>query len=415
MKTLYLECGMGAAGDMLMSALLGLKDNPEDFIVRLNNIGIPNVKIEAENVTKCGIAGTHVRVFIDGAEEGHHHKHYHGHHHEHHHGCVHETGDDEARHEHHCHTGMDDIQSIINSLTVSDKVKTDALNVYGLIAEAESFAHGRPVTEIHFHEVGMMDAVADIVGVCMLIEELSPDRIIASRVNVGSGHIKCAHGILPVPAPATVYILRSVPTCGGEIDGELCTPTGAALLKYFADEFSDKYSLNVSKIGYGMGSRSFYDKDSNEILSCVRAMMGESGLRDEIIILSCNIDDMTGEQTGFALERILEGGALDAFTSPVYMKKNRPGVLLTVICTPEDNERMAALIFKYTTTIGIREMLAGRYVLSRCEEEAKTEYGNVRIKRSNGYGVTRVKAEYEDIRRLAIENDIAIGDVELKY
>ncbi len=383
---------MGAAGDMLMSAILGLCDNPSDFIARLNNIGIPNVKIQSEAVTKCGIAGTHVRVLIDGTEEEHQHKHHHSHY----------------------HSSMEDIRGIINSLAVSDRVKTDAINVYGLIAEAESFAHGRPVTEIHFHEVGMMDAVADIVGVCMLIEELSPDRIIASRVNVGSGHVKCAHGILPVPAPATAYILRSAPTCGGEVDGELCTPTGAALLKYFADEFSDKYSLNVDKIGYGMGSRSFYDKDANEILSCVRAMMGESGQRDEIITLSCSIDDMTGEQVGFALERILEGGALDAFTAPVSMKKNRPGILLTVICSPADRERMASLIFKYTTTIGIRETAACRYVLERAEKTALTDYGEVRIKCSKGYGVTRVKAEYEDLRRLAVENDIAIGDIELK-
>ncbi len=398
MKTLYLECSTGAAGDMLMSALLGLCDNPSDFIARLNNIGIPNVKIETEAVTKCGIAGTRVRVLINGAEEEH----------------RHETDGASHGHHRHSHSSMEDIRGVINSLAVSERVKTDALNVYGLIAEAESFAHGKPVTEIHFHEVGMMDAVADITGVCMLIEELSPDRIIASRVNVGSGRVKCAHGILPVPAPATAYILRSVPICGGEIEGELCTPTGAALLKYFADEFSDKYSLNVGKIGYGMGSRSFYDKDSNEILSCVRAMMGESGLMDEIITLSCNIDDMTGEQIGFALERIFEGGALDAFTAPVYMKKNRPGILLTVICSPADKERMAALIFKHTTTIGIRENVSGRYILERTEKTAQTDYGEVRVKCSEGYGVTRVKPEYEDLRRIAVENDISAADIKLK-
>lgn len=391
MKTLYLECNMGAAGDMLMSALLELHENPSDFIERLNNIGIPNVNISKNSVTKCGILGTGVSVIVDGVEE------------------------DEHMHEHHHHSGMDDIREVINGLDVSDKVKEDAINVYMLIADAESHAHGRPVNEIHFHEVGAMDAVADIVGVCMLLDELKPDKITASRVHVGSGHVHCAHGILPVPAPATAHILRGTPTYGGEVEGELCTPTGAALLKYFAKEFTDKNSMTAEKIGYGMGKKRFYDKHGDEILSCVRAVLGEGEERkDEIVMLSCNIDDMTGEQIGFAAERIAKEGALDVFTAPVYMKKNRPAVLLSVICKSGDEERMARLIFKHTTTIGVREARMNRYVLDREMKTARTPYGEVRVKQSSGYGVTRIKAEYEDLKKIALENDISIGDIELK-
>lgn len=391
MKTLYLECNMGAAGDMLMSALLELHENPSEFIERLNNIGIPKVKISKNSVTKCGILGTGVSVTVDGVEE-----------------------DEHMHQHHHHHSSMDDICAVINSLDVSDKVREDAINVYTLIADAESHAHGRPVSEIHFHEVGTMDAVADIVGVCMLLDELKPDRITASRVHVGSGHVHCAHGILPVPAPATAHILRGTPTYGGEVDGELCTPTGAALLKYFAKEFTDKNSITAEKIGYGMGKKHFYDKRGNEILSCVRAVLGESeDKKDEIVMLSCNIDDMTGEQIGFAAERIAEAGALDVFTSPVYMKKNRPAVLLSVICKSGDEERMARLIFKHTTTIGVREARMGRYVLDREMKTAHTPYGEVRVKQSGGYGVTRVKAEYEDLKKIAIENNISIGDISI--
>lgn len=405
MKTLYLECNTGAAGDMLMSALLELHNNPSDFIDRLNKSGIPGVKISRKSVTKCGISGTGIDVFIDGAEEDEHmHKQTHEHTHEHmHHHCR-----------SHSHAKMDNICEIINGLFVSEKVKKDALNVYTLIAEAESHVHGMPVSDIHFHEVGTMDAVADIVGVCMLIEELAPEKIIASPIHVGSGFVHCAHGILPVPAPATARLLRGIPIYGGEIDGELCTPTGAALLRYFAEEFTDKYSMAIEKIGCGMGKKCFHNKNGDEILSAVRAMLGNTSDRtDEIIMLSCNIDDMTGEQIGFASEQLASAGALDVFTAPVYMKKNRPGILLTVICKPNDRRRMAELIFKHTTTIGIREVSSGRYVLEREMKTAPTNYGETAVKHSSGYGVNRVKAEYESLKKIAIDNNISISDIKL--
>ncbi|HIW57721.1 MAG TPA: nickel pincer cofactor biosynthesis protein LarC [Firmicutes bacterium] len=433
MRTLYFECNMGAAGDMLMSALLEICPDPDGFIERLNNIGIPDVKVVRRNVLKCGIQGTGVDVLIGGVEEDEHmyelsHEHDHNRNRNHDHNNDHEHNRDhshihERDHEHghghehggHSHTGMDEIRGVINGLGISDKIKADVLAVYNLIAEAESRAHGRSVEQIHFHEVGAMDAVADITGVCMLIDELKPDRIVTSKIHVGFGRVRCAHGLLPVPAPATAYILRGVPTYGGAVEGELCTPTGAALLKYFTDEFADLGAMSVSKIGYGMGKRSFYTEGGVEILSAVRVMLGESEDKtDNVIMLSCNIDDMTGERAGFAVERILAGGALDAYTAPIYMKKGRPGILLTVICDERTKDDMVRLIFKHTTTLGIRELRVGRYVLSRSEEIVKTEYGDVRVKKSFGYGVTKLKAEDDDLKRLAVENDLAITDIEDK-
>ncbi len=408
MKTLYLECSMGAAGDMLMSALLELHPCPDEFIERLNHVGIPDVRVERAEVTKCGIQGTGVRVLINGHEEGEpahhsHHAHEHSHEHEHDHNHV---------HEHHHHTGMADVNAIIAQLKVSEEVKADICAVYRLIAEAESNAHGKPIDQIHFHEVGTMDAVADITGVCMLIEEIKPDRIITSPIHVGSGHVHCAHGVLPVPAPATAFILQGVPTYGGTVEGELCTPTGAALLKHFTDKFVKEVAMSVEKIGYGMGKRHFYLSDGTEILSAVRAMLGETEEKtDAIAQLVCNIDDMTGEQVGFAVEQILDNGALDVFTAPVFMKKNRPGILLTVLCREQDKKVMAELIFKHTTTLGIREMNIGRYVLERTEDIRHTRYGDVRVKKAAGYGVKKEKAEYEDLKKIALQYGIPVQDI----
>ena len=278
MKTLYLECNMGAAGDMLMSALSELLPEPHGFIARLNKLNIPNVTVTAEKAVKCGITGTHIHVMVNGSEEN---------------GHMHNHG-----HEHHHHSGMKELEAIINNLDVSEAVRKNAIAAYRLIAEAESHVHGREIDNIHFHEVGTMDAVTDIVGTCMLIEELAPDKIIASPVHVGSGQVKCAHGILPVPAPATAYILRDIPIYGGEIRGELCTPTGAALLKLFVSEFKALPCMKLSKVGYGIGTKDF------DTANCLRAMIGETEETDTAVELCCNIDDMTGEEIGFAVERL---------------------------------------------------------------------------------------------------------------
>ena len=449
MRILYIDCNMGAAGDMLAAALLELLPDREGFVKELNGLGIPGVTFKNEPSVKCGITGTHMTVTVNGEEEESHdnadghcheteHIHADGHFHEaeHSHAEEHCQGTEHTHmHENNCHTeqmhieehnhdidhahsdghhhhhsSLHDIEHIVREhLALPKKVQDGIMAVYGLIAEAESQVHGVPVTQIHFHEVGTMDAIADITAVCMLMNRLAVDEVVVSPVHVGSGQVRCAHGILPVPAPATAYILREAPIYGGNIKGELCTPTGAALLKYFATGFGSMPAMKVQGIGYGMGKKDF------EAANCVRVMLGETADHaDEIYELSCNVDDMTGEAVGFAMDRLFEAGALDVYTISIGMKKSRPGTLIKVMCRENDREAIVQAIFKHTTTIGIRENKMRRYVLDRHMENVETEYGTVRCKVSSGYGVERRKYEYDDIARIANENGESIQSVEAK-
>ena len=378
MKTLYIDCGMGAAGDMLAAALLELLPDRDAFVQRLNGIGIPGVTFAAEKSIKCGIAGTHLTVKVGGVEEG------------------------EQPHDH-SHGTMTDIRAVVSGLRIPGAVKLDILAVYGELAEAESHVHGVSVEQIHFHEVGNLDAIADITAVCLLLHELEVDTVIASPVHVGSGSVRCAHGILPVPAPATAYLLRDVPIYGGSIPGELCTPTGAALLKHFAESFGDMPVMRVQTIGYGMGKKDF------PRANCVRALLGQTAQKEEAVLeLCCNLDDMTGEALGFALEQLMAQGALDAFTVPIGMKKSRPGVMLCVLCREAEREKFLRLLFRHTTTLGVREKTCRRASLQRRTETVQTEFGPVRKKISQGWGVCREKYEYEDLAALARERDMSL-------
>ena len=407
MKTLYIECNMGVAGDMLMGALLELAKDKEGFIDKMNHLGIPRVKICSSESIKCGICGTHISVKIDGQEEtdAEHHKHEISveHHHEHIHGNHAHSHEENV---HHHHATMESIGEIIDSMEIPDNVKKDIKSIYQIIADAESKVHGKPVGEVHFHEVGMMDAIADITGCCLLINEINPERIIVSPIVTGFGHVHCAHGTMPVPAPATALILNGVPNCTGDIEGELCTPTGAAIVKYFADEFSYQPEMVTDKIGYGMGTKDFLS------VNCVRAFIGDTkDISEEIIELCCNIDDMTPEDIGYATELFMENGAVDVYTTSIGMKKSRPGIMLNVMCRSEDKERIAKLIFQHTTTIGIRQYTCNRMTLRRRKEFVNTKFGKVRVKRSEGYGVEREKAEYEDIRNIANNTGMSLMEI----
>ncbi|WP_406545055.1 nickel pincer cofactor biosynthesis protein LarC [Pseudobutyrivibrio sp.] len=393
MKTLYIECKMGAAGDMLTAALLELVDDKDAALNELNKMGIPGVTYTASSAEESGINGTHVTVSINGVEEEIEHSHHdeHDHNHEHH---------------HHSHSSLADITHIIEHLSVDDAVKKHGIEIYNSIAEAESAVHGEPVSEIHFHEVGTMDAIADVIAVCYLINKLQVENIIVSPINVGSGTVKCSHGILPVPAPATALLLKGLPTYSGTVESELCTPTGAAILKHFGKEFKSMPIMTTEKIGYGMGKKDF------PVANCVRIFLGETiGSTDEIIELNCNIDDMTGEDLGFALDAIYEAGAREAFFTPVQMKKNRPSVLLTVITTAADKDAVIKSIFANTTTIGIREKACKRFILDRKIETIDTPLGPVRVKNSSGYGVQKSKVEFDDLSKIAKEKGLSLTEV----
>ena len=494
MKLLYLDCGMGAAGDMLGAALAELlpDDARDAFTSELNAAGIPGVHVSLDPSVKCGITGTHLTVTVNGTEEkegGHSHSHEHSHHdhqhdhaHDHSHSHDHQHSHSHDHHHDHSHRSLHDIHHIIDDLKLPEAVRTDILAVYRLIAEAESKAHDKPVSEIHFHEVGTMDAIADIASVCLLLHKLAPDQIIASPIHVGSGQVKCAHGILPVPAPATAYILKDIPIYSGSIQGELCTPTGAALLKHFVTRFDQMPLMTPASTGYGMGTKDF------PAANCVRAILGESfaenqheqpacspatpapttapastatpasatapapttapastatpapeeaAITETICELSCNVDDMTGEDIAFAIETFLQNGALDAFTVPCTMKKGRPGVLVTVLCKDPDQKQMTKLILQHTTTLGVRSAEKKRWILSRTESETvipddvlanvtapdmpaeskahelKTTGDDctIRSKTSTGFGITRNKYEHDDLEKIARTYGLTLAQV----
>ena len=400
MKTLYLECAMGAAGDMLMAALYELLDDDAKaaFLQTINALGLADIKVAAEAVTRCGIAGTRIAVRIAGQEE-------------------HEPQEVFARSPHARHmptTRLGEIESLLASLPISAAARAHAAQVYRLIAEAEAAVHGCPVEQIHFHEVGQMDAVVDIIGVAMLLELLAPEHIVASAIHVGKGQVRAAHGILPVPAPATLRLLTGIPSYGGAIKGELCTPTGAALLRHFVTEFGAMPGMRVAKAGYGMGTKDFIGA-----LNAVRAFWGESAdaadqANDAIVELRCNLDDMTGEAIAHAAQTLLAAGALDVFTVPVQMKKGRPGVLLTCLCAPAEAERFARLMLAHTTSFGVRKTLCERYILARTFREKQSSLGSVRVKHGEGYGVSKSKPEYADIAALAEKHEISFIEAQNK-
>ena len=422
MKTLFIDCSMGAAGDMLTAALAELIGDRSEAERELNALGLPGIEFKVEETVKMGVTGTKVRVIVNGEEEethdydGHHHDHEHDHHndheHDHHndheHDHEHEHGhnhDHDHEHGHH-HASMTEIEAVIDKTTASDKVKTDAKNIYRIIAEAESRVHGKPVTEVHFHEVGAMDAVSDVTACCFLMDKLGIDKVVVSPVHTGKGHVHCAHGILPVPAPATADILRGIPTYSKDIEGELCTPTGAAVLRYFASEFGDQPLMKAVAIGYGMGKKDL------PVFNAVRMILGEEeGKTDRIVELTVILDDMTPEKIGFACDRFFELGAVEVYTASVHMKKFRPGVLLTVLVREDRRKEMVEAIFKYTTTLGIRENVSRRYTLNREVVAVDSPFGEIHQKRSTGYGVSREKYEYDDLAAIAHGEGVSLDEV----
>ncbi|MCL2148072.1 MAG: nickel pincer cofactor biosynthesis protein LarC [Methanomassiliicoccaceae archaeon] len=399
MRALYLECGMGASGDMLMAALLELIDDKEAFLEQMNGLGLKGVRVGAAPAVKHGVTGTAVSVAVDGHEEESADVDV---------GTEQVHGPDETHQEghRHGHSSLAEIEEVILGLPVSQQVKEDASAVYGLIAEAEAHVHGKPVADIHFHELGGMDAIADIVCVCLLMERLSPDVVSASPIHVGGGHVRTAHGVLPVPAPATARILRGVPVYGGAVKGELCTPTGAALLKHFAKGFGPMPEMTMERIGYGMGSKDF------EAANCVRAFYGDSGgTGGDVAELRCNIDDMSGEALGSVCGRLMREGALDAFTTSVGMKKGRPGTMVTCICAADRADEFAAMLLRHTTTFGVRKSVLSRYTLERSVRTVDTPFGRVRVKTGAGYGVRKSKPEHEDVAALAEEHGVPVEEM----
>jgi uncharacterized protein (TIGR00299 family) protein len=387
MRGLYLDCSMGAAGDMLSSALFDLlgEGQKAEYLSAMNAL-FSQVEVRAEKAEKMSIAGQRLSVLIQGQEE---------------------SGAAPARPA--AVRYAIEISSIMDSLPLPAEAKKDALAVFGLLFEAESAVHGQPVGNIHLHEVGSLDAICDISGFCLLMRMLGIARVDVSPVNTGEGTVQAAHGVLPVPAPATARILIGAKIFSDGTASELCTPTGAAILMHFAHSFGPMPPIAPIGVGYGMGKKDFARPN------CVRAFLYEMEAGDgleEVVEITANIDDMTPESLAFACEALLAEGALDAFVTPIVMKKGRPAFLLTCLALPKDRDRMARLALRHTTSIGARFSQLGRYALARTELVVDTEFGPVRAKESTGFGVRRRKAEFEDLKRIAAETGLSLEEVQ---
>lgn len=369
MKKLYFQCDMGVAGDMICGSLLDILDSDKqsEVLKELNNIGFDGVNVSIERQVKCFVSGIKFNV--------------------------------EIKKQGHNHTHISQIYDTIDGFNIDEKTKNDAKKVYSMIAAAESKVHNADVADIHLHEVGAKDAIMDIVSACYLFNKIGAEKISASPITTGYGSVKTAHGIMSVPAPASAELLSGIPCKAGNIEGELATPTGIALLKYFANEFSYNNEMTNQKTGYGMGSKDF------ERANCVRVFYGEDNSDEEAVYeLRCEVDDMTGEEMGYCINKLIQCGANDAFVQSVVMKKSRPGMLLTVVCSEDDVEKMTRLVFKHTTTLGIRKIKCTRSILSR----EIVEQNSVSVKKSFGFGTKKEKIEFDNLAKIADENDISL-------
>ena len=416
MRTLYLDCFAGASGDMLIGALLDCGLDFDLLRRELAKLGVEGYELSLRRVDRSGISAAkfdvHLREQAPTHEQGHTHQaHHHGH--EHH---DHEHHDDEhaTPHDHeHAHRSLAEIKRLIETSALGSTVKQRAQAIFQRLGEAEAKIHNLPVEQVHFHEVGAIDSIVDIVGACIGLDALRIERIISSPLHVGSGTFTCAHGTYPVPGPATAELLRGAPIYSKEIAGELVTPTGAAIISTLATEYGPLPLMRAERIGYGAGTRE-YPKFPNVL----RAVIGETEVDatpTTVTVIEANIDDLNAQVFGHLMELALAAGALDIFYTPVQMKKNRPGVLVTLLCAPEDRERMVELIFRETTTLGVRYRDERREVLRREHVQVETPYGPIKVKvaRAEDGQVINYAPEFEDCRVAAERHQVAVREVQV--
>lgn len=449
MRVLYYDCFCGISGDMNLGALIDLGVNKDYIISELSKLNLSSeYEIKVYKKIKNGITGTKVDVILKNQP---HHEHTHDHHkdeestvnhhfnhnehgvelsnnyeeelHHYNHGeegHFHEQIDNHGHGEdldselhqeksHHHHRNLKDIEDIINKSDLNENIKKTSLNMFMKVAEAEAKVHGKPLYEVHFHEVGATDSIVDIVGAAIAIDYLKVDKIMASTVQVGGGFVKCAHGVMPVPAPATVNILKDIPINTGIVSFETTTPTGAAILAANVKEFTNKIEFSVEKTGYGLGTKEFH------IPNVLRVYMGtiESGEEvEQQYILETNIDDMNPELYGYIEEKLFQAGALDVFKTPIIMKKGRPAIKLSILVNSKAEKQVLDVVFMETTSIGIRKFKVEKIMLNREFRKVETKYGQVTVKISYYDGkAVKYKAEYEDCRRLAEENNVPIREI----
>lgn len=403
MKVLYFDCSSGISGNMTLGALMELIDEPDYLQNQLAKLKVDGYHLHISKTKKNGITGTYVDVHLEEHHEHGHHHHEHSHdHHEHNHDHhIHSHG-------HHVHRNLFDVNKIIDDSEIDEKAKELAKKIFLRVALAESKVHNETLENVHFHEVGAIDSIVDIIGTAILITKIAPDKIYSSIVNDGYGFIECAHGTISVPVPATSEIFASSNVISRQIDvdTELVTPTGAAIIAELSSAFGIMPSMNVQKIGWGCGSKEL------KIPNVLKVSLGTVETnQDDIIVMETNIDDTTGEILGYTSELLFENGALDVFFTPIFMKKNRPAYRLTVACYEDKLQLLQNIIFKQTTTIGIRYRYEKRRVLTRKAVELDSQYGKIQAKEVSIDGTTYLYPEYESIKKVAQENNLAIKEV----
>ncbi|MBS1788990.1 MAG: nickel pincer cofactor biosynthesis protein LarC [Acidobacteria bacterium] len=421
MRTLYLDCFAGASGDMFIGALLDCGLDFEFLKAELAKLGVEGYELNLTRVDRSGINSAKFDVHLHGEVHHHHdhsHEHHHSHSHDHHHDHSHEANPQSAIHNSHSHDhrSLSTIKHIISFSALSPSVKERALTIFQRIGEAESKIHGIPIETVHFHEVGAVDSIVDIVGACIGLEALKIEQIISAPLHLGSGTFTCAHGTYPVPGPATAELLKGVPVYSKDIEGELVTPTGAALISTLAARYGNLPAMKVEQIGYGAGTRS-YPKFPNVLRAVIGEMEGSTidATPTTVTVIEANIDDLSPQVFGHLMEKLLAAGALDVFYTPVQMKKNRPGVLLTLLCTPSDRKQMTDLIFRETTTLGVRYHDEQREILQRDFTQVETQFGSIKIKiaRANDGRLINFSPEFEDCRAAAEAHQVAVRQVQL--
>ncbi len=398
MPTYHLDCSSGIAGDMFLGACLDLGLPLELLSDVVAYLGLPGVSVESRKASRGGFVGTRFRVLVDGQplegpdpEEQHSHSHHH----------------DEHGHHHGHSRGLAEIHALIEGSALGGPVKERALRLFQRLGEAEAKAHGMPIERVHFHEVGAVDSIVDLVGAAAAVEHLGPERLTCGPVNVGGGRVKMAHGEVPIPAPATAELLRGVPIHSGA-GGELTTPTGAVILAELVDEFVELPAMVLEGVGYGLGKRELPHQPN--ALRLLRGRAGEA--QAEVMVVECEVDNLPGEGFGFLMERLLEAGALDVYFTPVQMKKSRPGTLVTLLCRRRQLDELSGILLAESGSLGCRYHAAARLEAEREILEVQTAFGSVRIKRARLDGRPLAAApEFEDCRRLALASGVPWRDV----
>ncbi len=420
MKVLYFDCFSGISGDMVLGALMDLGISEERFKKELGKLNLSGYDLVIKKKVKNSITVTDVEVILKQAEEYQHKKyqckeHHEHNHHDHNHDHDHDHDHDHNHNHNHDHDhnarNLKDIEMLIDASDLKSNVKEFSKKVFREVARAEAKVHNKNVDEVHFHEVGAVDSIVDIVGTAICLDMLEIDRVYSSPLHDGTGFIECQHGRLPVPVPAVLEMLAggNIPYITEDINTELITPTGIGIIKCLADGFGSMPQFTVNKVGYGSGKR---DTGRLNALRCILGTIAQTNnIKDEIIVLETNIDDMSAEMLGFVMDKLFELGALDVFHTPVYMKKNRPAVLVTVLCEKDCEQVIVDAILKETSTLGIRRTISERYKMDRETVKVNTEFGEIRVKISSIGDFRKFAPEYEDCRKIAISRDIPLWKV----